>query len=262
MGTAGGTACNAAPKSSSGAGDINPLDLTAAPGAMVERVSVYDHFVTTHGTAASIALGPGSIVHDSNTARAINDCTSPFATPTQSTCLPGAVAQGLCCYGAAQSFTAPGSNTQPTVNVTTGISANTGNGECLIDGTSARGSTNAIIGGFRTRIDSCRVLPAVASGPGTASGGITVGNFSTVAKTQMLNLVAGATGITVGNDSTALENKIIGSYATGVVASGANATVLRNTMKTTTGAGIVASGASGKVDDNYIEVVRPLVRVL
>ena len=139
--TPGGT-CTAAPKSSSGAGDINPLDLTAAPNAMVERVSVYDHFVTT-----TLALQHRlrwvlpRHVHDANTARAINDCTSPLATPTAEYMPPWCRDTRVSAVMVLRIVSSTSSNTQPTVDVTTGIMPTRGTVSALSTARQARGST-------------------------------------------------------------------------------------------------------------------------
>jgi hypothetical protein len=243
--SAGGS-CIGAPHSASGPGGINPLDLSTTSNAKLTNVKIRDHIKGDF----SVKTKYSAQLTDVDVAGEVTDCTTPIpATPSISGCL-GAQA-GICCYGAAASLS--GTNAQPTVTVTTGISVDSGSTLTRVNG---RGSTTAISLNAKSRVASSAVLPNSAFGPGTASAGIAAsGPGNLVEGTQLLYLASGATGIAFANaSSAALGNTIGGSFATGISLGGSHDNASDNYIEgvSSTGTGILATGTYPVVKGNHI----------
>src|SRR5215469_709958 len=281
--TTGGGSCTGAPLSPAGLGNINVLDLGRTTGVKLYNVSVYDHLLTANSTAGfGVRTGAQATIVNSNFAREITDCTSPFTTPTDSLCF--STNNGLCCYGGAQNVFAAANknNTQPTTQVFQDVATGT---DSQLTRVYVRASSSAITVGDRSRIDESTVIPRVLNGPGSPSNGFTIGNYSQVAKSQGLFLNTNATGVAMsGTAAGVIANKF--AFATGAtggacvtssgnefhivsqiceglgtggtainVTGGTAGTVIANTIimgPTGTQNGIVNAAASAIISDNYI----------
>jgi hypothetical protein len=258
--TTGGGSCTGAPLSPSGPGNIIPLDLTSTTNAKLTNVSIYDHFVTPNSSSGfSLSVGNQSTLVNVNAARELTDCTSPFATPTDSRCLSAGLNGGTCCYGAANNAFAAANknNTQPTTNVFYGMKV--GSDSQLIR-TYARGKSFSFNAAAQTRIDESTVWPPSLNGPGTAACGFVISTYGQVAKSQALNLGTGCTGISLtGDDAGVIANKLgsnsLQSYAKGIDSTAVNSHIVSNTIKELggNGIGIESTGTDVLIADNTIK---------
>src|SRR5262249_58770738 len=127
---------------------INPLDLNRTINVRMRQVSIYDHFKGTFG----LRTGQQSTMFDINVAREITDGTSPFSTPSSSTCFsPTNIT--ACNYGAADNQLIGGggvsANTPPTASLTNGVVVGA---DSQMTRVTARGSSSALPTGARARL--------------------------------------------------------------------------------------------------------------
>jgi hypothetical protein len=250
---AGGT-CTGAPVSPIGNAEaqtnVTALDLSNTFNALLYHVSVWDAFTGNRG----IALGDSATTFDVRVGREQNDCTVPINYPTgrspsNSQCLAGST--GKCCYGAAYNTSAAGQkfNTQPTTNLTVGLSA--GNDAQIIR-TFSRGVT-AFTSLSRSRFDECFVVPYLLAsdgsfnnlGPGTVSTNgydLSAGTLSQVTKSFDFDNAGSGVAIKLGADSGAVADKLFlnsvyGANGTGILMTGDDSHAMGNNVKGVNGSG-------------------------